>query len=267
MIQPLGLTMTPVIVTRRLFLLLIFCALLSACQQTVHKQPAPLPAAVMQTPEQLDYHFSVNDRLEVKFFYSPELNEGVTVRPDGRIALQLIGEVQVQGLTPLELERELHKKYQGILRSPEITVMVRQFTPARVYVGGQVNNPSEITLTGHLTALQAVLQAGGFRHGAKKNSVIVLRNNGRTHPEMIKIDLEKQVAWSEQTDEAGLGEVKPLNAFDIPLQDYDIVFIPQTDIARMAQFFEKYFNQILPIYRNLGFSINYEANSPSLTRP
>jgi len=252
----------------RLLLLFIFLTSLAACQQAVHQQPEAVPDSVLKYPAPVGYHFAINDKLEIKFFYNPELNEGVTIRPDGRIALQLIGEVSAIRLTPLELKTLLEQKYQGILKHPEITIIVRQFTPARIYVGGQVQHPGEIPLTGHLTALQAILQAGGFTHGARKGSVIVLRNNGRPQPQMIKIDLEKQLAWSEQTDEVGLGEIKPLNAFDIPLQDNDIVFIPQTDIARVAQFFEKYFNQILPIYRNLGFTINYEANSNvSLSRP
>ena len=83
--------------------------------------------------------FRAGDQLEVKFFYNPELNEQVIVRPDGRISLQLANEIMVAGLTPLELTDLLKKKYSTEISKPEITIIVRTFTSQRVFVDGEVN--------------------------------------------------------------------------------------------------------------------------------
>ena len=99
--------MKKVIAANFLFLLL----LLIACTPVV-KNPTPLSQHSIQTspyPEQ-EYRIQVGDQLDIKFFYNPELNEQVTVRPDGRISLQLAPEIIVANLTPAQLKEVLTKK-------------------------------------------------------------------------------------------------------------------------------------------------------------
>ena len=79
------------------------------------------------------------DVIDVKFFYTPELNESQMVRPDGRITLQLMGEVSVQGKTPEELRNELTRLHTQELRNPEIAVFVRSLYECRVYRGDAKN--------------------------------------------------------------------------------------------------------------------------------
>jgi protein involved in polysaccharide export with SLBB domain len=76
------------------------------------------------TPPQ-DYRVQVGDELDIKFFFNPELNESVLVRPDGRIALQLIGEVSIVGFAVEEIRSMLIEKYAGQLKNPEIAVLLR----------------------------------------------------------------------------------------------------------------------------------------------
>ncbi len=75
-----------------------------------------------------DYHIQVGDQIDIKFFYNPELNEQVTVRPDGRIGLQLVGELVTAGMTAGELKAVLVNKYAEQLRDPEVAVIVRSFS-------------------------------------------------------------------------------------------------------------------------------------------
>ncbi len=76
------------------------------------------------TPPQ-DYKVQVGDQLDIKFFFNPELNESIPVRPDGRIALQLVGELSVVGHTVEEIRAILIKNYSGQLKNPEIAVLLR----------------------------------------------------------------------------------------------------------------------------------------------
>ncbi len=98
-----------------------------------------------------------------------------------------------------------------------------------------------------MTAFQAIVQSGGFRKGAERANVIVLRAGGAGTPQFIKLDLQ---AHLKQTADA-----------DILLRPYDIVYVPQKRIAEVADFFEEYFDKIVPIYRNLGFSFVYDVNN------
>lgn len=79
---------------------------------------------VGKTPPQ-DYQIQVGDQLDIKFFFNPELNETVLVRPDGRIALQLVGEITVVGHTVEQIRAILIKTYSGQLKNPEVAVLLR----------------------------------------------------------------------------------------------------------------------------------------------
>jgi protein involved in polysaccharide export with SLBB domain len=193
------------------------------------------------------YPLRVGDSLDVKFFYDPQLNEHVVVRPDGRISLQLIGEVDAVGMTPDELRQDLVARYDGFLRDPEVAVIVREFTRGKIYVGGQVARPGEIELVGTMSALQAVMLAGGFNHGAEERSVVILRNRGGSEPaKFFAINLREQLDRVRYTD--------------VQLEPSDILYVPQTQVAQVAEFFKEYVNEIIPIYRNMGLNFFYELN-------
>ena len=81
-------------------------------------------AKVGTTPPQ-DYKVQVSDQLDIKFFFNPELNETVLVRPDGRIALQLVGEILVIGHTVEQVRSVIMEKYAGQLKNPEVAVLLR----------------------------------------------------------------------------------------------------------------------------------------------
>jgi protein involved in polysaccharide export with SLBB domain len=194
----------------------------------------------------LTYLLQPGDQVDVKFFYNPELNEQLVIGPDNNVALQLIGELNVRGMSVRQLTNELTRRYAVTLRNPQATVILRKYALSRIFVSGEVNNPAAHVLDqSSLTAFQAILQSGGFRKGAERRQVIVLRNSGSSQPLFIKLDLQ---AHLEQTAES-----------DILLRPYDIVFVPQRRIAEVADFFDEYINKILPIYRNLGFSFTYET--------
>ncbi len=209
---------------------------------------APTPLAPVAKPAAPRYLLQAGDQFDLKFFYTPELNESVVVRPDGKVSLQLVGELQAAGLSPGELERELHARYAKQLRDPAVTLVARQFGPLRVFVAGEVKNPGEVALQGPMTALQAIARAGFFTRDAEARSVVVLRYNGDDGPEFIVRDLKALV------------DGQPGTGGDVALQPMDVVFVPQTQIAGVADFFGRYVSNIVPLWRNLGFSMIYYTN-------
>lgn len=173
------------------------------------------------------------DSIEVKFFYNPELNDIQIVRPDGRITLQLVGEVVVQGKTVDELRDHLVRLYAPELRIPEIAVIVRLLSERRVYVGGEVNRPGIIPMPGRLTILEAVVEAGGFKtETAGLKSVVVIRQRDGKYVGTI-VNLREAL------------EGKKVEAFY--LAPRDIVYVPQTAIAKVDQWVDQFIYKLLPL--------------------
>ena len=197
------------------------------------------PTKPQASPE---YRIQPGDQMDVKFFFNPELNEVVFVRPDGKISLQLVDDVQAAGLTPVELDTVLTEKYGKELRKPVISVIVKGFKGQRVYVGGEVVRGGLIELTPGMTALQAIMQAESILNTAKLDGVIVIRKGPDNQPVPMRVDLAKAIDGDPSED--------------IQLQPYDIVYVPKTWIAKANLFVKQYIADLF-LYRgiSLGYSL------------
>lgn len=215
---------------------------------------ADVPEPPMPAPAEMNYRLQRGDVLDVKFFYAAELNESVVIRPDGRIALQLIGEVAAVDLTPDDLTQVLRQHYTGILVNPEITVIIRTFAGQKVYVGGEVTHPGLLAFDGRLTLLQALIQAGWLKQSATWRSVVLLRNTETNVPTIQLIDVRKQL----QKPVGVGGEV-------VWLRPFDVVYVPQSAIAKANDFVEQYFDKLIltPVSRLAGFSFVHSLNNAS----
>lgn len=172
------------------------------------------------------------DVIEVKFFYTPNLDESQTVRPDGKIELQLIGEIEVEGKSPAELRDELLGLYTPHLNAPQIAIVVRSFQERRVFVGGQVLTSGIIEMPGKMNVLEAVMQAGGFdlREAEVRNVVVIRHRNDQRYGYSINLKL------------ALMGdETQPFY-----LEPNDIVYVPRTKIAKLNQWIDQHINKIIP---------------------
>ena len=215
--------------------LLVFMAFLTAscsAPNTAFKTSADLS---LMSGSNREYRLQVGDEIQLKFYLSPELNQDVIVRPDGRISLQLLDDVAAVGLTPLELDRVVTEGYRTELRDPQITVILKKLA-AKVYVGGEVRQPRFVEHSGSLTALQAVFEAGGFMDTAEPSSVILLRRLNGDKGMAAKLDLKK---------------VMNAEAEDIALMPSDTIFIPKSTIAEVNLFVEQYITKLIPIPFNV----------------
>ena len=127
-----------------------------------------LPSVEAKRPSQA-YRIQRGDKLSIKFFSHPELNEiDMLVRPDGYVSPQIINEIRAEGRTVAELKSELEKAYNEILLQPIITVSVVNFVAPRIFVGGQINKPGRYEMREAETLVQAIFLAGGFTRDAHR---------------------------------------------------------------------------------------------------
>jgi polysaccharide export outer membrane protein len=202
----------------------------------------PTPCAA-QTPTAIPYRVEVNDVLEFLFFKNTELNQERTVGPDGSLSLQLIGTVQVGGRTIEDITDEVTKRYAKELVQPQVTVAVKEYSGLKIYVGGEVNQPGIQVFRGGLTALQAVVAAGGFRTTASLSSVVLIHKGPGGQPVAGIVDLSRVLKHAELER-------------DVALAPADIVFVPRSAIANVNLFVEQYFKNMWPVPLYIGWQVN-----------
>jgi len=224
----------------------LFVTLLGGCatQQAVSHKDAPVLSAGPQ--EKPDYIIQEGDELDIKFFYNPELNEALLVRPDGKISIQLLDDVQAAGLTPSQLDEFLTQEYSRELSKPVITVIVRSFSGQQVYVGGEVTRPGLVDFTSGLTALQAVFSVEGFKETAKPSDAIVIRRGLDNRPVPIRVDLH---AYNGNILGAGF-----------QLQPSDVVYVPKTFIAKANKFVNQYIEDLF-LFRGVSMGFAYRLDN------
>ena len=224
----------------------LLIAVLIGCSSQSSNIKEVEPIALVQAQKPFVYTIAPGDELDIKFFYNPELNESVIVRPDGMISLQLIDEIHAADLQPLELDRQLTELYSRELRKPVLTVIVRSFTRQRVFVGGEVEEPGLIELPTGMTALQAIFQSGGFKETADPAEALVIRKGPGNKPIPLRIDLASVM----EADSAGA---------DLQLRPDDIVFVPKSAIANANKFIDEYIGGLL-MFRGWSFGVSQKLD-------
>jgi polysaccharide export outer membrane protein len=121
------------------------------------------------------YVIGTEDVLAINVWKEPEISRSVPVRPDGKISLPLIGEIEVRGLTPKQLQSQLEQQFTHYIAKPEVTVIVQEVKSLKFNILGEVARPGSYTLSRPATVLDAIATAGGFRDFAKQKSIYVLR--------------------------------------------------------------------------------------------
>lgn len=209
---------------------------LSSCHRgpvVLNPTPVGAPGTQVVQPDE-EYRINVGDKLDIKFFYNPELNEQTEVRPDGKISLQLVQEIAVANRTPTDVTKELKEKYAADLANPELTVIVRSFNAHKVFVDGEVNKPGVLGLSGPTTVLQAVAQASGLKETARTNEVVVIRKGKDGVAMAIPVNLESVISGVDLKQ-------------DIRLAPYDIVYVPKSNIAMTNKWVDQYIKQTIMV--------------------
>jgi polysaccharide export outer membrane protein len=147
--------------------------------------PAPRTPIVVRESNSADmakeYLIGPEDVLDVLVWKNcPDLCRTVPVRPDGKVSLPLVNDVQAAGLTPMDLRRQLTEHLSEFLPSPEVSVIVREVHNFKVAVVGAVKMPGDYELKSPATVLELIARAQGLTEFANRDKVVVLRQNGAT---------------------------------------------------------------------------------------
>ena len=168
--------------TRTLFIACLLAAVASAAPaQPLHTPDGDKkPQAKGPSGSPDDYRLGPGDKLRIEVYKDTQLSQSVQIRPDGKITLPLVGDIEATDKTPLELRDTITKTLKEYMTNPVVTVIVVEASAAVAYVVGEVGHPGTINLQGGpITALQAIAMAGGLKDFANMKNIRILRKGPR----------------------------------------------------------------------------------------
>ncbi len=180
-------------------------------------------APVLSTPREARYALQPGDVLDIQYRYTPEFNQTVLVQPDGYISLQIGGDLKVGGRTLLEVRNIILAKVSARLESPEITVILKEFQKPYVVVAGEVNQPGKLELRERLTAIQAVLLAGGLKETAKSSQIVVFKRLNADTAEVKLLNFKTLRRTSDLEN-------------DLVLEAGDMILVPRNRISKIERY-------------------------------
>ena len=187
------------------------------------------------TQENSDYRIQSGDSLALDFYMNSEFNDNnVTVDPNGKIVLRMVGPLQAAGLTPDQLASSIDKAYSNELRNPGAVVHLNNLPSRQVYVEGEVTKPGAFPLQPGMTAVQALALAGGVTDNSDPESAILIRRDACGQSQGSKIDLAAATK-------------NPGSAEDVALTARDVVVVPKSRIANADLWVKQHIRDILPV--------------------
>ena len=203
-------------------LFVVLCTVLPASAQTpgAALPPAPPPPAATAPPAvsagptlPADFVVGAEDVLSVVFWREREMSADVIVRPDGRISLPLLNDVEVVGLTPDQIRERVTELARKFVEEPSATVVVKQINSRKVYITGSVERPGPYPLLRPTTILQLIAMAGGLKEFANSGSIVVVRTDGNAEQATFQFN------YNDVKNRKNLTQ-------NIPLKPGDTVIVP-----------------------------------------
>ena len=204
---------------KSLLLIIAICFLAGAVTAVAQQQVAPRLTTV--TEER--YRLQPGDVFEVQYRYSPEFNQTVTVQPDGYVSLEVGGDLKVAGLTIEQARLAILKKASVRLQDPVATLVLKEFQKPYFVIAGEVSLPGKIEMRERVTALQAIMLAGGMKEGARSSQVVVFRRINTDTAEVKLLNLKSIRSTADLEN-------------DLTLQPGDMVFVPRDKISKIERF-------------------------------
>lgn len=222
-------------------------ALLAAtgCAPRIELPPAPtVPSQIAVSYTTPAYRIQVGDELSIRVLLNPDLNEDVTVRPDGHISTSILHDERAANRTVPELIGILNTGYARYLQKPHVSVIVKTIAPIRIFVGGEVAIPGEQVVAGAPPTLaQAIARAGGLKLGGDEGRVFLVRRGENDSPVYLSTRYDAVMSGSD-----------PMA--DIRLAPFDVVMVPKLGIAELYRWYYEYIQQ----FANPSFSFSYLLN-------
>ena len=213
----------------------------TGCEQQQPKVTKPAPVQSILPPANAlppivqpgPYKIGVGDEIEIKFFFTPELNDRLTVRPDGKISVMFEQDLQAAGYTTDELASLIRSKLATHVKQLDLVVVVRSFASQKVYVGGEVTKPGSILLTAREDLLQVMNDAGWISPAASRDEVFLVRRGIDGKDAIYPINLRKILTGEDMSQ-------------NVVLQAGDIVLVPPSDITQADRWVDQNIRQMIP---------------------
>ena len=190
-----------------------------------------------------EYRFYPGDSIEVTVHSAPELSRTVPIGPDGRVSLPLLPNIMVAARTDHEIANVIADAYaRDVLVSPIVEVRRGELAAQNIIVGGEVNSPGLIEMSGPVGALEAVMLAGGFRDTAARGDVVVLRRSPGGELMMRTVNLRDALRGRSGAD-------------GIQIRRHDIIFVPRSTVAEINVFVDQYVTGIIPLDQAFSYAI------------
>jgi polysaccharide export outer membrane protein len=160
--------------------------------------PGPSTIAVPSgTPIPTDYVIGPGDVLQITVWKNETLSRVVPVRPDGKVSMPLLHDVQAAGLTAMQLRDKIAGALGEYLPNPEVSVSVNEVRSLRISVLGEVQKPGVLELRGSTTILEAIAMAGGFRDFASPSKITVIRTDDTGQTQRLRFNYNKAAHGDE----------------------------------------------------------------------
>jgi polysaccharide biosynthesis/export protein len=169
------------------------------------------------------YVLHPGDVLGIEYRYTPEFNQTVSIQPDGYISLQIGGDLKVAGRNLEQVRNLILTRVSTRLESPELTVVLKEFQKPYVVVSGEVAQPGKFELRENLTAIQAVLLAGGFKDSAKSSQILIFRKLNADTAEVRSLNFKTLKRTSDLEN-------------DLTLQPGDMILVPRNRISKIERY-------------------------------
>ncbi|HEU4370462.1 MAG TPA: polysaccharide biosynthesis/export family protein [Methylomirabilota bacterium] len=171
--------------------------------------PAIVPVAAVPTAS--DYVIGPEDMLQISVWKNESLSRQLPVRPDGKVSMPLLHDIQAAGLTPMQLRDKIAAALAEFMPNPEVSVTVLEVRSYRVSVLGEVQRPGVLQLRAPTTVLEAIALAGGFRDFASPSKIVIFRKNGNG-TEKLRFNYNRAVGAATEEN--------------LPLLSGDVVVVP-----------------------------------------
>ena len=211
--------------------------------------PAPESLAARQ-----EYRISIGDVLEVFVWQQPDLSRDVIVRPDGRLSFPLAGDLDAVGHTLDEVDQDLTKRLSTYIKMPDVSLAIKRFGGTKAIVLGEVSRPGVYVPAGQGRVMDIIALAGGFKRGAVKRDVILVRG-GMASPQLAKLDLEAMLTRGNMVE-------------NVVLEPNDIIYVPEKPVNSLLAFMEQFYPTIseVLIAQNIATNFGVRETSGGITR-
>ena len=170
-----------------------------------------------------EYVLHRGDVLDVRYRYTPEFNQLVTVRPDDRVTLLNLGTVETTGLTVSQFKERVVVLSRSQLVNPEVTILLREFETQHIFVEGEVTTPGRFELRSDVSVLDAIAMAGGFKPSSAKSKVLLLHQpSGGGQTVTTALDLNKLIS-DKKMEEA------------VQVHSGDVIYVTQNSLSKVER--------------------------------